>query len=158
MNVLAKVRSLVETRLRRLIEHDASLYCCRPLLNAEELQAWMRQNGFPSPSPDMHVTICYSTTPISWEAIPPKTDILRVTGGNQSIQQFDGGATVLSFESAVLHDRWQQFRAAGASFDYHQYVPHITLTYDELSPSLLRCEPYRGVLIFGPEVYQEIEP
>jgi hypothetical protein len=158
MNALAEVHSLVEARLEYLFENNASLYCFRPLLNADELQAWMRQNEFPVPSPDMHVTVCYSKTPVSWEDIPRKTDTLRVTSGDRSIKQFDGGATVLSFTSGILHDRWQQFMAAGTSFDYDQYRPHVTLTYEEVSPYNLRCEPYRGALFFGPEAYREVDP
>jgi hypothetical protein len=118
----------------------------------------MRENKFPVPSSDMHVTICYSKTPVSWEAIPPKTDTLRVVGGDRSIKQFDDNATVLSFTSGVLYNRWQQFMDVGTSFDHDEYRPHVTLTYEEVSPDLLHCEPYRGVLIFGPETYREVDP
>jgi uncharacterized protein len=157
VNARVIVRSLVEARLS-LLEHVSSLYCFRPLLNADELRAWMREKGFPTPVPDMHATIIYSRSPVSWKATPPVLNCLRVNGGERSIKQFGEGATVLTFTSSQLQDRWQQFMDAGASFDYDQYKPHVTLTYESILPHELPSEPFLGDLYFGPEVYQELEP
>jgi hypothetical protein len=134
----------------------SSLYVCRPLLNADEVRAWMRQVGFPVSIPDMHVTIVHSTTPMSWTSVSPQLDAIRVTGGKRTIEEFGDEATVLTFASNLLQDRWQQFIDAGASFDWDSYRPHVTLT-DEDASSLLHIEPYKGDLFFGPEVYQEID-
>ena len=159
MNTLAVVRNLVEARFNHLSENVSTLYVCRPLLNQDEVRSWMRQVGFPVSIPDMHVTIVFSKKKMDWTAVPPQLDSIRVSedGDLRTIERFGDEAIVLTFMSDDLQERWQEFIDAGASFDYDQYRPHITLTDEKVSKSLLKTEPYRGDLHFGPEVYQEID-
>lgn len=70
------------------------------------------------------------------------------------------GAAVLLFSSSELAWRHEALkRDGGASSDYPEYQPHVTITYeipDDLD--LGAVEPYRGKLEFGPEIFEEIKP
>lgn len=70
----------------------------------------------------------------------------------------DGSAIVLRFSSSDLHHRWREFRAAGASWDFPGYKPHVSITYDGAGMDLSKIKPFDGELRFGPEVFAEINP
>lgn len=63
---------------------------------------------------------------------------------------------VLLFNSSDLTWRHVEIRDAGASWDWPDYQPHITFTYQPGSVDLDQVEPYRGVIELGPEVFEEI--
>jgi hypothetical protein len=44
----------------------------------------------------------------------------------------------------------------GASFDFEEYQPHVTITYQGGDLDLSKVEPYRGKLVFGPEIFSEV--
>lgn len=140
-----------------------TLYVSRPLTNPHALRAWARTAGFPmalAPE-EMHVTVAFSRTPLDWNRLRPDPRPLHVNltvDGPQRVKQL-GAATVLRFHSALLMERWRQFREAGASWDHPDYQPHITLTYQPPNPWPTPPElmqPYHGPLIFGPERFREV--
>jgi uncharacterized protein len=45
----------------------------------------------------------------------------------------------------------------GASWDYADYQPHITITYDKGDVDLATVEPYRGKIVLGPEIFAEVD-
>lgn len=134
-----------------------TLYVSRPLINGEDLIAWAKAQGFPTAMlpGDLHTTIAYSREPFDWSGLEPAGGQLVAPMTARSIQQF-GKATVLGFESPELHGRWQLLRQAGASWDFPSYQPHVTFTYDPGDVPLDQVQPYRGPLLFGPEVFAEI--
>lgn len=136
-----------------------TLYVSRRLLNEGAVRAWAASQGFELalPAGEMHVTVAYSKDPVDWSRIEPDRDALAVQGGVRSVHQFDGGAVVLTLESPELRRRWQELRDAGASWDYPDYRPHVTITYSGAPADLSAVEPYRGPLIFGPEEMEEID-
>lgn len=143
------------------------LYVYRRLLNADELLAWARGQGFTTlmPADELHVTVMYSKRPVNWlrmggfhgwngdnaEHIVPK-------GGPRIVDRIgDQGAVALHFFSGHLEQRNREMRNSGASWDYADYVPHVTLTYDAGDIDLKSIEPYTGELRFGPEVFEPIQ-
>jgi len=64
---------------------------------------------------------------------------------------------VLRFESQALTDRWQQIVDAGASWDYEDYKPHVTISFDAPDIDVDSIEPYAGELVFGPEIFAELK-
>jgi uncharacterized protein len=139
----------------------STIYVSRPLLNASKLAAYAQAVGLKNVlmPVEMHVTLAYSSDKVDWlnpVFIPDRTTIL-VEGGPRNIRRFDGGAVVMTFESSLLSRRWAAFIMAGASWDYADYIPHVTLAYDEdtridgLTPSSL-------VMRFGPEVRKPLDP
>lgn len=144
-------------------EQERTLYVHRKLLNANAVRAWAREQGFEGlMAPEqMHVTIAFSREPVDWGRLTPDGDATVVADATTEVETFaprgnpKGGATVLRFESPELAARWQEIRDAGASYDFPEYRPHVTLTYGP-APDLAAVEPYRGPLIFGPEEFAEI--
>jgi ADP-ribose pyrophosphatase YjhB (NUDIX family) len=141
-----------------------TLYVCRKLLNADELIAWAKANGFETtvPAEEMHVTIAYSKAPVDWLALTddysPET-IEIIEGGPRSIEALgkNGEAVALVFGSQRLEWRWQAIREAGASWDFESYTPHVTISWNAANVDLDNIEPYTGKLEFGPELFKEID-
>lgn len=149
--------------IRRTITKDAkpnSLYVSRKVINAGEIVAWAKAQGFGTTvePADMHVTIAFSRTPVDWfkaNVRGPKVEI--PAGGARAIERFDGGDVVLLFASDELGWRWQEFRDLGASWDWPEYQPHITFSDDATGVDILAIDPYRGPIVLGPEIFEEID-
>lgn len=133
-----------------------SLYVSRPILNFEEIRKWARSQGFESilEDGDMHVTIAFSSKPIVWPK-PKRTDFFNTTK-NRVVKKL-GDATVLTFPSKILHNRWQQFMDIGASWDFPSYISHVTITWDDDGLNLTNIKPFLGQLHFGKEKFAEID-
>ena len=139
-----------------------TLYVSRPLLNAKALFAWAQRNGFEQPlSPDdMHVTIAFSRKALDWSHLKPKRNRVIIPEGygvRKIASLGDEGAVVLLFSSNKFELRWIDFCNEGASWDYDDYHPHVTLTYYGDQLDLTGKLPYRGELVFGPEVFAEVD-
>ena len=135
-----------------------TLYVHRPLLNAGFLADWANDVGFGKvlhPS-KMHVTNMFSKTAVEWDQFTPLDNKLSVRGGVRTLEQFDGGAVVMKFEVAALQDRFDEFLAGGCSYDYPEYKAHVTITYEVGDVNISTIEPFKGVLLFGPEEFEEV--
>lgn len=135
-----------------------TLYVNRPLLNGEEVIKWAKSNGFKTTlsADEMHVTIAFSKTPVEWDKFEPRKSKIRVVSGERSLKQFNEGATVLAFQSTLLHERWKAFRDGGASWDFPEYQPHVTISYKAEDLNVKSITPYSGELVFGPEEFEAI--
>jgi phage-related protein (TIGR01555 family) len=142
------------------------LYVQRKLLNADEVIAWAKGQGFTTtlePS-DMHVTVLYSRAAVDpmkmgepWHSESDGGLIIKA-GGPRAIEQFDGGAVVLQFVSWALSSRHADMVQAGGSHDFPEYQPHITLTYQAPDGiDLDAIKPYAGELRFGPELFEPLD-
>lgn len=148
--------------LRRQAVQDAeprSLYVSRKVENAAEILAWARAQGFTKTldASDLHVTIAYSRDPVDWFAVGTAEDKIVVPrGGPRQMERF-GDATVLLFSDWSLRWRHEGLREAGASWDHEQYQTHVTISYDAQDIDLSTVEPYQGKIVFGPEVFTEVD-
>lgn len=149
-----------------------TLYVSRKVKNTDDIVEWAKSQGLPSmldPS-DLHVTICYSTKVFEWADMKRQTKELRVKALDEfpedeqpvrKIEMFgkDKNVLVIQFESPELTARHKQFRKAGASSDFPVYQAHVTITYkgDDLKEEAKTIEPYRGEIIFGPEIFKPID-
>lgn len=143
------------------------LYVYRKLLNAAEVRAWAKSQGFATalPPDDMHVTVVYSKASVDWFKLgEPYTEnedggLVVRAGGPRSVEQFGDRAVVLQFASAPLAWRHQDAERAGASYDYDEYLPHVTITYEAPADmQIANIVPYKGELRFGPEIFEPIVP
>lgn len=143
-----------------------TLYVSRKLLNAAEFLRWAKSQGFETTTPadELHVTIAYSRTPVDWMKVGQAWgggDDGKLTvpaGGARLVEPLgDKGAVVLLFNSSELSWRHRDIREAGASWDYEDYQPHVTITYSGQGVNLDEIEPYRGKLEFGPEIFAEVD-
>lgn len=144
-----------------------TLYVSRAVLNAAEIIAWAKAQGFATtvPADEMHVTVMFSRTPVDWIAIgaddfggvDAKGELLVPPGGPRIVEQLGPkGAIVLMFANWQLAYRHGRMRDVGASWDWPEYQPHITITYDGAGMDLAGIEPYRGPIRLGPEIFAEV--
>lgn len=144
-----------------------TLYVQRKLLNAAEFIAWAKSQGFETTTPadDLHVTIAFSRRPVDWMKVgetwsSDKDGKLTIApGGARLVEPLgDKGAVVLLFNSSELSWRHEAIkREADASWDFPSYQPHVTITYSGGDLDLSKVEPYRGKLVFGPELFSEVD-
>ncbi|MCO5152569.1 MULTISPECIES: anti-CBASS protein Acb1 family protein [unclassified Shinella] len=137
-----------------------TLYVRRDVLNAAEIIAWAKGQGFKTtlPADDLHVTITYSRTPVDWMEMGStwEDEVKIPRGGARLMEQF-GEARVLLFNSNMLRWRHDEMVDKGASWDHPEYQPHITISYDPASPDLAGVEPYQGEILLGPEIFGEMK-
>lgn len=114
--------------------------------------------GITEPTLNMHVTLAYSRDPVDWDHNTFQMDPrpLTISGGDRALTQFDGGAVVLELESRALSQRWAQFVMAGASWDYPDFRPHITLGYEEGITTEGR-KLIMSEIPFGPEIREILD-
>lgn len=142
-----------------------TLYVSRKLLNGAEFLAWARGQGFTKTlaASDLHVTIAFSRAKLDWMKVGDAWGnadgkLTVAPGGARLVEPLgDKGAVVLLFNSAELAWRHMAIREAGASWDYPEYQPHVSITYDGADVDLSNVEPYRGKLEFGPEIFAELD-
>lgn len=139
----------------------APLYVSRPVLNPTDIISWFRMQGFGQmvAPDDMHVTVCYSRQPVNWNSFGqvPNTIVEPATPAFRSLAALGGGpAVVLKFRSDKLQARHQSMQALGASHDWPEYQPHVTLSYNMGNRILESYQPFPGEIIFGPEAFADI--
>lgn len=140
---------------------DANLYVARWLTpeSAQRLHEWAEAQGFKNviPSELMHVTVVHSSTPVT--GMTPAQDSQLVGPGRWlSTLGKDGKALVMMFSSPDLQERFKQFKAAGATWDFPSYMPHITLSYDagdDAGAVWSMVEAPTFDLLLGPETFQD---
>jgi hypothetical protein len=134
------------------------LYIQRKLENTGAFVDWAESQGFIIPDPnDLHVTVAFSRKAVDWEVLPALTNILTVAAGLREVKALGPDAVVLTVSSPKLHDRWAEWLNAGASWDFPEYTPHITITFDAKDIDLSKVQPFTGVLVFGPELYSALD-
>jgi hypothetical protein len=120
-----------------------------------DVRAWAKEQGIATLVPELHVTVCFSRAPFALPKL--EKDFVVVRGGERSMHVFGPGALVLVFESEELQKRHAHFRRLGASFDFPEYNPHVSLTYIN-AQNLVSIRPFEGQLVFGPEKMRLLEP
>lgn len=141
-----------------------SLYVSRQVTNAADILKWAKAQGFEStlPAGDLHVTVAYSREPVDWMKVGnswsggDKGTLTVSPGGPRMVEKFGGGAVVLLFGSSELSWRHRDILESGASWDWPDYNPHITITYEPGDVDLSAVAPYRGKIELGPEVFEEV--
>lgn len=162
--MVEEARARAETMQAQNAVTDAAprtLYVCRKLLNADDLQSWAADQGLGQLQDDLHVTIAYSRQPLDWMKVEGDWNeaedggIVVRPGGVRIVEPLGSYNAVLLFSSSHLSWRHEQILRAGASYDYPDYQPHVSLVKDK-SVDLANVEPYRGELRFGPEIFEEL--
>jgi hypothetical protein len=148
-----------------------TLYVSRKLLNADELRRWAEAQGFRNlvPAADMHVTVIASREALDWLKISPDSgwgpdgdngELTVPPGGPRIVEPLGNNQVpVLLFNSWRLAYRHGEMREAGASWDFEEYQPHVTLSYQRPPDGFDydAVEPFVGQLRFGPEIFAEFD-
>jgi hypothetical protein len=149
-----------------------SLYVRRDVINGEEILAHFEAQGVDvsayDPS-DLHVTILYSRQPVDWIAmgeaysygpqgaddLPEGVDMCVRAGGPRVMEAYGTppDTLVMCFASSALCYRHQHMVYQGASEDYEDFNPHVSVArWDGVDPKTI--EPWRGKILLGPEVFE----
>lgn len=145
-----------------------TLYVSRKVLNASDIIAWAKEQGFAKTllPDDMHVTIAFSRYPVDWMKAGSawsendKGQMTIKPGGARLVERLgaQGQAVVLLFSSSELSWRHEDIkRNSGATWDWPEYQPHITISYDAGGMDLSKVKPYAGRIELGPEVFEEVK-
>jgi hypothetical protein len=142
-----------------------TLYVRRDVLNSDDIVRWAEDQGFTAtlPADEMHVTIAFSRTQIDWMKVEStwggdEDGKFTVKPGGARLVEKLGDAVVLLFNASELSWRHETIKRAGASWDWPEYQPHVTITYDPpVNLDLESIEPYRGEIKLGPEIFEEVD-
>jgi HK97 family phage portal protein len=141
-----------------------TLYVSRTLKNGRELLRWAKAQGIPNlvSESELHVTIAYSRAKIDWMDIDADwagSELIVAAGGPRVVELMGKEKNVLAllFRSWALAGRHAEIRDAGATWDWPEYQPHISISYDASGFDAAKVEPYTGELRFGPEIFAEID-
>lgn len=99
----------------------------------KQLQNLQKMYKIPNPTPtkDMHSTVIYSRVPVDF---PICDEVNQVVDRQVQFHVFntrDGArALVLKIKSDYLTKRHELGTELGATYDFPDYIPHITLSYD----------------------------
>ena len=144
-----------------------SLYVRRDVLNAAEILTWAEGQGIKDlqSADDLHVTVLYSRTPVDWLAMgndwrsEEAGGLVVPAGGPRVVERLGPKqVVVLSFANTDLSYRHRSMIERGASSEYDEYVAHVTLSQE--SQALLdldKLAPYRGKIILGPEIFEQVK-
>lgn len=86
----------------------------------------------PCDSSAYHITTVYSKKPIDYK---PSPEAITVHPIGYAVFGHPNKVLVLKVEHPRLHERFNEARKAGATWDYPNYQPHITLA-TEVDPDL----------------------
>lgn len=138
-----------------------ALYVSRKVLNAAEILAHYEAQGVTAlvVGEDMHVTITYSRQPVNWMRMGEawESELTIAAGGARLMESFGAqkDTLVLAFASSNLSWRHEGMVQAGASWDWPEYQPHISISYAfEGDPE--GVQPWRGEIKLGPEIFEQI--
>ncbi len=138
----------------------APLYVCRPLDNADEVRRWAAGTGLRTgllPG-DMHVTVAFSRAAVDWAALDPDPTPITIPVPDGRLKRLGEAAIVLRFAAPELARRHHALRAAGASWDFPEYLPHVTITYHPPPGWQLEgAPPFSGFLFFGAERWKPLD-
>lgn len=144
-----------------------TLYVRRDVKNANEILAWAQEQGIANlySASELHVTIAYSRKPMDWTKIDEawgqdERGHMRVAPGGVRMMCAFGpnkDTLVLVFTSSNLTWRHCDIIRAGASYDYPEYQPHISIAAIDKGVSYDNIEPFRGEIVLGPEIFEEVK-
>ena len=136
-----------------------SLYIRRDVVNSRDLHRWATSQGIKDlvPAEELHVTVCYSKTPVDWFKVGESwEDKIDLVGGPRIVEAFPGGPIVLLIGASSLKWRHREIMEAGGSHDFPEYQPHITLSKNS-DQDLKDVTPYQGRILLGPEIFEEVK-
>lgn len=97
----------------------------------DEIENLQRELKIPNPVPrhKIHSTICYSRVNIPYVCSSGSFEVAS-SGKLETWDTKDGKVLVLKLDSDYLKFRHNYARALGATHDFPDYTPHITLSYN----------------------------
>lgn len=136
--------------------NNKTLYVARRVKNWDDLVSLAEDLGLVDiiDKDDFHVTIAFSKEMVDWDQFVADTADIEINIEDGVIEKL-GDAIVIKFESEELKQARQKYIDGGASWDYDEYIPHISLTYN--SDQEITEDTFSGVVELWPEVMDEVD-
>jgi len=99
--------------------------------SAQQLMTFVKELGIPNPvlPNDYHITTMYSRAPVDYTPDVGRNIVVEpVSYQVFNTQKSKSCLLVLRVESPELHKRFAESQKLGATYDFDDYLPHITLT------------------------------
>lgn len=96
----------------------------------ENLVNELVEHGMSNPVDDFHATVVYSRKNIDWDTATDIDETARPIGFEKFDTKEDKKCLVLLLTSDYLSRRFNLAMEKGATYDFDDYRPHITLSYD----------------------------
>lgn len=130
----------------------STIYAGHPVaaVSKEALDSWARSQGFDMRG-EAHVTIAASRQKIDTRRIPKMSGGWIIPAGGRTVEQF-GDHLVLCLSCNELQKRHAEYKAAGASWDFPSYRPHITIGRVESLPPKEEIGVFDEPITLGPEL------
>lgn len=142
-----------------------TLYVRRDVVNSAEIAAHYERQGVEVQS-GLHVTVAHSNLPVDWIAVGEdwggESDgtFVVAPGGARLHERLgpDGATVALLFTSSRLTYRHVDIKERGASWDWPDYQPHVSVAQDpDKRVNVQALEPWRGAIKLGPEIFEEVK-
>ncbi len=139
-----------------------TLYVSRRVTNAAAILKHYADQGVKGllAASDMHVTVTYSRNPVNWMEMGESwnSDITVPAGGARISEAFgpEKDTLVLSFVSSDLTWRHEAMVEKGATWDWPDYQPHVSISYD-FDGDAESIDPWRGEITLGPEIFEQLD-
>lgn len=134
------------------------LFVERKVINASDLHSWYKSQGLSGmiPPEEYHVTVVYSKEDVDITTMDFDYKPILIEGSMLSfLALFDDYVVQLVLTDARLYERFQYFKDLGCSWDYPEYMPHVSLAKGHKGKALT-VEPYPESILLGPEVWSEL--
>lgn len=148
------------------------LYVSRLLTeqSANDVLSWYRAQGVPNLKSvvDLHCTIAYSKEAVDWDSIIPDHygfvthlyDAEHALFGTRS-EENNNMLLVLKLTGQKCHrrleDAWKYYMKKGCSYDFPDYIPHITIADVPDDSRWKNIMPYEGRIEFEAEIMEELD-
>lgn len=98
----------------------------------EQLQVLQNILNLPNKVPldKLHSTICFSRIKIPYKALEETNFEIGTAKSLEVFEHKNKRALVLLLDSKFLEDRHKYSMILGATYDFPEYRPHVTLSYD----------------------------
>lgn len=133
------------------------IYVSRKLIKTDEFIYWMESNNIIDmiPENELHLTVAYSKKSVAFESLELDHFMLLIPKHNRKLKLF-GNSLVLSVSSNYLNNRWKYYLDNGCSWDFPEYQPHISLSYNYKNlPKDI--EPFYGDILLGQEILEDLD-
>lgn len=100
----------------------------------QNLKRYVKENSIPKPNTDWHATLLYSRRHMP-NYSPDKEYTTVLEGVPTGFEMFDDGKVLaVTFSCPPLYQRHHKLMLEhGGTYDFDQYRPHVTLSYDASS-------------------------
>lgn len=134
-----------------------TLYVSRNVIDGDNLIKFAKDQGIKEiiDQKELHVTVAFSKTKVDWSEFEKDTSDLDISLKNAKLEKL-WDAIVIKFDSDALQKRWKAYTDGGASWDYDDYMPHISLSYNN-DQDISKMDNFSWDLTLGGEILAEID-